>query len=162
MLDPRFKSLRVVENYVGCGAYIHLVAEYDVNAIIPLLMTMFEVLNPTVQACAIEVIGSIIGSSDSIEEDNNIFGVGASMEESSHAFVVVELSLFRRLYVSPTTCVDPLAWWWIHGTRFPKVSFFAKQILKILGSQIETECVFNLAKVLTTLKPYRLQVDKLD
>jgi hypothetical protein len=22
MLDPRFKSLKVVENYVGCGAYI--------------------------------------------------------------------------------------------------------------------------------------------
>ncbi len=26
MLDPRFKSLKVVENYVGCGACICLVA----------------------------------------------------------------------------------------------------------------------------------------
>jgi len=32
MLDPRFKSLKVVENYVGCGAFIYLVAKYYVNA----------------------------------------------------------------------------------------------------------------------------------
>jgi hypothetical protein len=53
MFDPRFKSLKVVENYVGCKACICLVAEYDVNEVIPLLMIVFEVLNPTVQACAI-------------------------------------------------------------------------------------------------------------
>jgi hypothetical protein len=34
MLDPRFKSLRVMENYVGCGACICLIAEYDVNVVI--------------------------------------------------------------------------------------------------------------------------------
>jgi hypothetical protein len=44
-----FKPLRVVENYVGHGACIHLVVEYDANAIILLLMTMFEVLNPTIK-----------------------------------------------------------------------------------------------------------------
>jgi hypothetical protein len=57
MFDPRFKSLRVMENYVGHGACIHLVAKYDVNAVIPLLMIMFEVLNLIVQAYPIEVIG---------------------------------------------------------------------------------------------------------
>jgi hypothetical protein len=66
---------------------------------------MFEVLNPIVQACAVEVVGF----GDFIEENSNIFGVGTSMEESSCAFVVGELSLFKRLYVSLATCVDPLA-----------------------------------------------------
>jgi hypothetical protein len=98
MLDPRFEPLKVVENYVGCGACIHFVIKYDANAIIPLLMTMFEVLNHIVQGCAIQVVGPIVGFNDSIEKDNNIFGVGASMEESSRA-LVGELSLFRRLYV---------------------------------------------------------------
>jgi hypothetical protein len=97
-----------MENYVGHGACIHLVAKYDVNAVVPLLMILFEVLNLIVQAYPIEVVGSVAGFSDFIEEDNNIFGVGASMEESSCAFVVGELSLFKRIYVSPTTCVDPL------------------------------------------------------
>jgi hypothetical protein len=66
MFNPRFKSLRVVENYVGCGAYIHVV-KYGVNAIILLLMTMFEVLNLIVQACAIEAIGFVVGSGDFIK-----------------------------------------------------------------------------------------------
>ncbi len=34
-----------------------------------------------------------------VEEDNSIFGVGASIEESSCALVVGELFLFRRLCV---------------------------------------------------------------
>ncbi len=38
---------------MGHGACIRFVAKYDANEIIPLLMIMFEVLNPTVQACAI-------------------------------------------------------------------------------------------------------------
>jgi hypothetical protein len=111
MFDPRFNSLKVVENYVGRGVCIHLVIEYDVNAIIPFLIIVFEVLNHTVQACAIQVVGCIAGFGDCIEEDNNIFSVGASMEESSRA-LVGELFLSRRLYVSPITCVDPLVW---HG-----------------------------------------------
>jgi hypothetical protein len=105
-----------VENYVGHGACICLVEEYDANIVIPFLMTMFEVLNPIVQACAIKVVGSIARFSDYIEETNNIFGVGASMKKSSHAFVVGELFLFKRLHVTPITCVDPLTWWPIHET----------------------------------------------
>jgi len=96
MLNPRFKSLKVVENYMGCGVCICFIAEYDANAIIPLLMTMFEVLNPTIQACAVEVVGF----GDFIEEYNNIFGVDTSMDESSCACVVGELSLFKRLSVT--------------------------------------------------------------
>jgi hypothetical protein len=74
------------------------------------------------------------------------------MEKSSCALVVGELSLFKRLYVTPTTCVDLLTWWWIHETQFPNVSFFAKYLLGILGSQIETKRVFNLVGVLTPLR----------
>jgi hypothetical protein len=151
MLDLRFKSLRVVENYVGHGACICFVAKYDANAIIPLLMIVFEVLNPIVQACVVEVVGYVARFGDYIEKDNNIFNVGTSMEKSSCA-LVVKLSLFRRLSISLATCVDPLAWWWIHETQFPNVSFLVKQLLRILGSQIEIECVFNLASGLITLR----------
>jgi hypothetical protein len=52
------------------------------------------------------------------------------MEKSSCAFVVA------KLFTMLVTCVDPLAWWWIHENQFPNVGFLAKQILKILGSQI--------------------------
>jgi hypothetical protein len=96
-------------------------------------MIVFKVLNPTVQTCVVEVVGSIVGFGDYIEKDNNIFGVGTSMEKSSHALVIGELSLFKRLFVSPPTCVDPLAWRRICETQFLNISFLVKQILGILG-----------------------------
>jgi hypothetical protein len=109
MFDPRFNSLTIVENYVGHGACIRLVVEYDANTTIFILMIVFEILNLIVQACVIKIVGFVARFGDSIEENNNIFGVGASMEKSSCALVVGELSLVERLSVSPTTCVDPLA-----------------------------------------------------
>jgi hypothetical protein len=87
-----------VENYVGCGVYVPLATKYDANAMILLLMIMFEVLNLTIQACAIKFVRFIVRFGDFIEKDNNIFGVGASMEESSHTFVVGELCLCLRGY----------------------------------------------------------------
>jgi len=66
---------------------------------------------PYYQACAIEAIEYVVEFGDYIKENNNIFGVDSSMEKSSHALVVGELSLFRKLFVTFTTCVDPLAWW---------------------------------------------------
>jgi hypothetical protein len=67
MFDPRFKSLKVVENYVGCGAYICVVVKYGANAIILLRMIVFEVLNLNVQACAIEAIQFDVGFGDFIK-----------------------------------------------------------------------------------------------
>jgi hypothetical protein len=91
MFDPCFKF---VENYVGHGDYIFKLLLKLVNAIIPFLMIIFEVLNFIVQACPT----TIIGSNDFIEENNNIFSVSASMK-SSHVLIVGELSLFLRGYL---------------------------------------------------------------
>ncbi len=66
----------------------------------------FEVLILTIQACIV----IIIGSSDFIEEDNMIFGDGASMEKPSSALVGV-LFLFKRLSIILVPCANPLAWW---------------------------------------------------
>jgi hypothetical protein len=41
MLDPHYKSLRVVENYVGHGNAICLAFKYVMKEVIPLLTTDF-------------------------------------------------------------------------------------------------------------------------
>jgi len=56
MIDPHFKSLRGVENYVGCENYICVVYEFDANMIIPFLMLVFEILNRIIQACVAIVV----------------------------------------------------------------------------------------------------------
>jgi hypothetical protein len=50
MLDPHFKSLRVVESFVGHGNVIHLTTKYDVKKVILLLMIFLDHLNPIVEA----------------------------------------------------------------------------------------------------------------
>jgi len=46
-----------------------------------------------------------------IYDSSNMFSVGASMEESSYVLVVGELSLFKRLFIFASKCVDLLSWW---------------------------------------------------
>jgi hypothetical protein len=78
-----FQSLRAVENYLGCGEAICVAFEYDVKVAILLLMTCFGQFNPISQACATKS-----DVPNSRFEECNMFGVKASMEESSHALVV--------------------------------------------------------------------------
>jgi hypothetical protein len=96
------------------------------------------------------------------EEDVKIFGVKASMEESSYAFVPQKLSLFWRLSIPLSKCVNLLAWWWSHESQFPNVGFLAKFLKKILEFQIEIKRMFSLASVLIALRHYCLQVENLD
>ncbi len=56
----------------------------------------------------------------------------------------------------------PLQWWEKHESMFPTSSFCAKQILGIVGSQIEIEKIFSLARILTSLRRCHLQSKFLD
>jgi len=121
MLDLYYKSLQVVENYVGRGNAIRLASKYHLKEVIPLLMTIFERLKPSIQA---EVVVSI--DELPIEKKTNMFGVGACVEESSLTLVIGELFLFQRLAIPPSMCANPLVWWKTHEGKFPNVGFLAK------------------------------------
>ncbi len=69
-------------------------------------MICFDMLNLEFGTFAIATI-DVIGPK--LEE--NLFGVGASIEESSRTLVIGELSLYKRLSIPSFACVDPLAWW---------------------------------------------------
>jgi len=45
----------------------------------------------------------------------------------------------------------PLEWWRKHKSMYPSVGFFIKQILRFVGSQIETKRIFFLANIFTNL-----------
>jgi len=61
-----------------------------------------------------------------LELETNMFGVEASIKESSQALVIGELSLFMKLSISSSPCVDPVTWWCVHEGQFQKVKFFNK------------------------------------
>jgi hypothetical protein len=49
-----------------------------------------------------------------------------------------------------------------HESMFPIVSFCARQILRIVGSQIEIERIFSLARIFINLRRCCLQLENLD
>jgi hypothetical protein len=57
---------------------------------------------------------------------------------------------------------NSLVWWIAHESQFLHVVFLAHQIFRIVGSQIETERIFNLVGVITNLQRSRLGIENLD
>jgi hypothetical protein len=72
---------------------------------IPFFMTIFERLNPSIQAHVVASVDRFLVETD----ETNIFGVGASMEKYSWALVIGELFLFQSLAILPLMCANPLA-----------------------------------------------------
>ncbi len=80
-----------METFVGCENVIQLTTKYDKKEVMPLLLIIFYQLNSIVEA----IVPPCDETYVQIEkDDNNMFGVGASIEEPSKALVITELSLF--------------------------------------------------------------------
>lgn len=110
------------------GNAIHLITKYDAKEVIPLLMTIFDPLNPIIAIFVAPCDGLIVQVE---KEDDNMFGVINSMQESSWAFVAIDFSLFERLSILHSMFVNPLALWQTCEGQFLNVGFLAKQIFGI-------------------------------
>ncbi len=84
-----------------------------------------------------------------VEEDMslNIFEMTTSTSEPTMELVNSEFLFFRNYQVDVKNIKCPLQSWEKHENMFPTIGFCAKQILGIIGSQIEIEKIFSLAKI---------------
>jgi len=105
MLNPHFKALWIVEGLVGCRNAIRLAFEYDAKVVIMLLMVCFEWL----KTGGIAIITTI--DDVGFELEKNMFGMGNLIEESYRTLIIGELSMFRKLSISSSTCAYILTWW---------------------------------------------------
>jgi hypothetical protein len=64
----------------------------------------------------------------------DIFEMTVSTNELVVKSVNKELLVFKRLQVDPKEIKWPSEWWQKHEFMFPIVGFFARQILRIVGS----------------------------
>jgi hypothetical protein len=96
------------------------------KVVILLPITCFDNLDLIIKACSF-----VVPHGDELEDEDNMFWVGASFEESFQAFFIGELSLLERLFTLLATCENPIVWWCNHGGQFPNVTFLAKHILSI-------------------------------
>ncbi len=118
-------------------------------------MKFVEQLNPTIQAQAIAPIDGFAFE----DEETNMFDIVASIKKSSWAWVIIELSLFWRLFIHLFMCANPLAWWQTHEGQFPNVRLIIKHFFGIPKFQVETRKSLCLVGVLTTLRCFYLQLE---
>jgi hypothetical protein len=86
MLDPHFKSLDVVKAFVGWEKMIQMVAQYNSETLLPLLVAIFQFSNHS--------INDLIKATLIDDNDDSIFRVETSNEANLHGLLKNELCLF--------------------------------------------------------------------
>jgi hypothetical protein len=132
MLDPRFKNLRLVFFFVIRKEGVSIVGEYDKKTIYPTFLKCYHHLHPLT-----EFVGCVDQTSDE-NSSLNIFQQTASTSKPSKELVTKELLIFKRYQMNPKDIKCLLRWWGKHEAMFPTIGLLARQILGIVGSQIET------------------------
>jgi hypothetical protein len=157
MFDLRFKNLCLVSSYVGKKQGVSIVEEYDKKTLYPMLVKSYNHLH---------LIGDVASNSTKQDANKdyglNIFQMTNNIAKTAKEIVPRELLDFRRFHVDVKDIKNLLQWWEQHESRFHAVDFLAKQILRIISSQIETEHIFSLAEILISLKRCWLQSKNLD
>jgi hypothetical protein len=82
--------------------------------------------------------------------------------EIAKEIVTRELLDFKRILVDVKNIKNPFQQWEKHESRFFAIGFLGKQNLELVGSQIETELIFFLVGILTSLRKCQIQSGNLD
>ncbi len=141
MLDPCFKNMKIMWDFVGDSLALQVVAKYDAKIVYPLLVQTYLHLN------LVKVVVKLV----IVEDDDNFFRQNIFNDDAIMSIVRNEMHLFHRLSVGPMEIKNPLQWWANHAMQFPHVSFLACYMLGIVGSQIEIERIFNVTSIITNL-----------
>ena len=95
MLDPRYKRLQVIIDYVGHEKAMHIEVEYDQLVMMPLLVKVSRLLNPSLENILAPTLEATIDS---------LFGHTSSTEEASEGMLKSKLVLFQKfLYIHMRT-----------------------------------------------------------
>ncbi|KAL5486620.1 hypothetical protein EMCRGX_G019124 [Ephydatia muelleri] len=72
------------------------------------------------------------------------------------------LSVPETRQVNATSPIDPLAWWKLHDSRFPRISKLARKYLAIPASSAPSERVFSRAKLIQQRQSWNLLPQRLE
>jgi hypothetical protein len=157
MLNPRYKGLGLVINYNGKEWALRIVGKYDKEVLFLLLICAYNILNPS------DTCERALGSSTSQNSQTiSLYDCMDMDEDMALSIVKEQLTHFNVKKVIDDECKDPLAWWRAQEGHFSYVGFLVRQILGIVGSQIEVERVFSIASICTNLHHSRLGTESIE
>jgi hypothetical protein len=158
MLDPRFLSSILISNsFIGRELGLAMAKKFDGKSLYPvLLLKSYHHLHPLSK-----IESSFVNKSN---EDNSldIFEMVISTDDLTKEPINQKLIIFRRFQVNAKDIKCPLEWWKNMNLCPNYWFFFSKQILGIIGSQIEIEKMFSLTHILINLKKCHLHLENLE
>jgi len=108
VLNPCFKGLRLVIQYVGDNKALHIASEYDHQVFFPLLIYAYKYWNPSDVNVGVPNFASQniepTSSYDFIETDGKM----------ALSVMKKQLNHFKIKKITKEECKDPLAWWRTH------------------------------------------------
>ncbi len=125
------------------------VERYDQRSLFLMLLRCYHILHRMAK------FGHVANMQIDEESSLDIFEMSIKTSEPTKEVVNKELLMFKRFQVDVKDIKCPLERWAKHKFLFPTVAFFARQILSIVGSQIEIERIVLLARILTNLRRCR-------
>jgi hypothetical protein len=152
MLDPRFKTLHLVSSFIGREQGKAIVEKYDKNSLFPMLLECYYHLHPLVESK-----GNVVDERVKEDRSLDIFEMTTNTSEPTTKLINKELLIFRHYQVDVKDIKCPLQWWEKQENMFSTIGFCARQILGIVGSQIEIEIIFSIAGIFASLRRCCLQ-----
>ncbi len=144
MLDPRFKSFRIISSFVKKEQGVALVKEYDRKSLYPMLVKCHEHLHPMVR------LDTNCIDQDIFEHDCNlaIFEQIASISELAEKLVKKKLLVFKRYQLNVKDIKCPLQWWQKHEAM---LDFYLNIFWVLLDLKLK-RFFFPLVGILTNLR----------
>jgi hypothetical protein len=119
MLDPCFKGMDCIMNYIGKDQATTLVQQYDDLIMMPMLEVVIGFSNPC-QTTSLDPLAP-----KQLVISCGLFGLVTSIHEIIKGLFKVKLFLFHRIHVENVDSFDPLMRWAANESRFPNVGFLA-------------------------------------
>jgi hypothetical protein len=119
MLNPCFKGMDCIMDYIGKDQVTTLVQQYDDLIMMPMLETVIGFLNPH------QIIGLNCPPPKQPLIPCGLFGSVTSSHEITKGLFKVKLSLFHKFHVENVDSLDPLMWWVANESKFPNVGSLA-------------------------------------
>jgi hypothetical protein len=156
MLDPRFFFL-LMSSFIGNDQGMAIVEQYDIMSLYLMLMKCYYHLHSSTKS-------NNGFANKGVDDDNNldIFQLITNSTKLAKELFKEEMLIFQCYQVDVKEIKCPLQWWEKHEAMFQTIGFLVRQILGIVGSQIDIEKIFSLVEILTNLRRCHLQLENLE
>ncbi len=142
MLNSRFKGFWLVSSYVRHEQEMFIMEEYDAKIYILCFWNVTIIYIPW-EKMNLMVLQIMKNGDNKLD----IFQMTTNNKELAKELVTRKFLDSKRFHVNVKDIKNPLLWWEKHHYRFPIIGLLARQILGIIGFQIETKCIFELVRI---------------